>query len=74
MIAVSQPGGEPKAEEHSLRCLIVDERGVDSIDRDLDLMIEVDPYNGDPPSKRKDSELARVLSILDSLEVERGER
>lgn len=36
-----------------------------------DIDLEVDPYNGDPPSKRKDSELARVLSILDSLE-ERG--
>jgi hypothetical protein len=44
---------------------------VDPIDSELDEEIVIDPYNGDPPSKRKDSELARVLSILDSLE-ERG--
>lgn len=36
----------------------------DLIDDDL---IEVDPYNGDPPSKRKDAELDRVLALLDSL-------
>ena len=73
MIAVSQSGVEPKAKEHFLRCISVDKHGVDSIDRDLDEMIQVDPYNGDPPSRRKDRELARVLSILDSLEVVRGD-
>ena len=31
-----------------------------------------DPFNGDPPSRRKDSELNRVLSILDELACERG--
>jgi len=44
-----------------------DER-FDEIDNLLDDEIQVDPYDGDPPSKRKDSELNRVLSILDSLE------
>jgi len=37
-------------------------------DDDIDELLVTDPFNGDPPSKRKDSELARVLSILDSLE------
>lgn len=37
-------------------------------DDDFDDLIEIDPFNGDPPSKRKDSELARVLAVLDSLE------
>ena len=44
----------------------------DLSDRELDEMIEVDPYDGDPPSRRSDKELGRVLSILDSLEAERG--
>ncbi len=73
MIAGGQAEVDPKATEHFLRCITADERGVDEIDRDLDEMIQSDPYNGDPPSKRKDSELARVLSILDSLEEERGD-
>ena len=38
---------------------------LDEIDDDD---LHVDPYSGDPPSRRKDSELARVLSILDSLD------
>jgi len=42
------------------------------IDNLLDDEIQVDPYDGDPPSKRKDSELNRVLSILDSLERGNG--
>lgn len=37
-------------------------------DDDLDDMIQVDPYAGDPPSKRKDKESARLLAILDNLE------
>jgi len=40
-------------------------------DEDFDDLLEVDPYAGDPPSKRSDKELARVLSVLDSLD-ERG--
>jgi hypothetical protein len=36
---------------------------------EIDLEIQADPYNGDPPSKRSDKELARTLAILDSLEV-----
>ena len=43
----------------------------DPIDEDYDDLVQVDQYSGDPPSKRKDSELARVLLILDSLD-ERG--
>jgi hypothetical protein len=40
----------------------------DEIDDQLDDMIHVDPYNGDPPSRRKDREISRVLGLLDSLE------
>ncbi len=43
----------------------------DEIEAELDDMIQVDPYNGDPPSRRKDREVSRVLGLLDSLE--RGE-
>ncbi len=44
---------------------------LDEIDAELDDMLQVDPFNGDPPSRRKDREISRVLSLLDSLE-ERG--
>jgi hypothetical protein len=37
-----------------------------------DDLINVDPFNGDPPSKRSDKELARTLAILDSLERGNG--
>jgi hypothetical protein len=43
----------------------------DEIDSALDDEIQIDPYAGDPPSRRSDKEINRVLSILDSLE-ERG--
>ena len=39
---------------------------------DFDDLIQVDPYNGDPPSRRKDGEVNRLLSILASIENERG--
>ena len=48
---------------------LTQERDFDEIDDDD---INFDPYSGDPPSRRKDAELNRVLSILDSLENERG--
>ncbi len=35
-------------------------------------LLQVAPYAGDPPSKRKGTETARVLAVLDSLE--RGTR
>jgi hypothetical protein len=44
----------------------------DPLDDLIDDEITVDPYNGDPPSKRKDKELNRVLSILDELERGNG--
>ena len=34
----------------------------------FDDLLQVDPYAGDPPLKRKRTETARVLAILDSLE------
>jgi hypothetical protein len=38
---------------------------------EIDELIQLDPYAGDPPSKRSDKETDRLLSILDSLD-ERG--
>ena len=49
-----------------------DPRPFDEIDLALDEHLQVDPYAGDPPSKRSDKELNRVLSILDSLERGNG--
>jgi hypothetical protein len=51
---------------------LISDDDLDDIDAELDEMIHVDPYNGDPPSKRKDREISRVLGLLDSLE--RGSR
>ena len=39
--------------------------------RSIDELMQLDPYAGDPPSKRSDKETDRLLSILDSLD-ERG--
>ena len=38
---------------------------------EIDELMQLDPYAGDPPSKRSDKETDRLLSILDSLD-ERG--
>ena len=38
---------------------------------EIDELMQLDPYAGDPPSKRSDRETDRLLSILDSLD-ERG--
>jgi hypothetical protein len=40
----------------------------DEIDELLDEHIVIDPFNGDPPSRRKDKETNRLLAILDGLE------
>lgn len=60
------------ADQEAFQRSICKPRDIDPIDAELDDGIQVDPYNGDPPSKRKDSELNRVLSILDSLERGNG--
>ncbi len=54
-------------DRHFARCISTDNRGVDEIDRELDEMIQVDPGEFNPPSRRKDTELARMLAILDNL-------
>ncbi len=41
-------------------------------DEDFDEMLEMDHFNGDPPSKRSDRELAGILAILDQLERSNG--
>lgn len=43
------------------------EKSLAVIDDELDEHITIDPFNGDPPSKRKDRETSRLLAILDNL-------
>ena len=57
---------------HFQRSLVTDDKGRDLIDRRLDDdvlddLIEVPWPEVNPPSRRKDSELARVLDLLDNL-------
>jgi hypothetical protein len=46
------------------------ERDFDEIDE----LAAADPFNGDPPARRSDKEIGRLLSLLDSLDTkeERG--
>jgi hypothetical protein len=44
----------------------------ETFDDDIDDLIEIDPFNGDPPSKRKDKDVGRLLGLLDSLERGNG--
>jgi hypothetical protein len=59
------------AGHHQWRESISTARPFDEVDLMLDEHIQIDPFNGDPPSRRKDKELANLLGLLDSLE-ERG--
>jgi len=43
-------------------------RGCTDDDIDFDDVIQIDPYAGDPPSKRSDKEISRLLDVLDSIE------
>ena len=43
-------------------------RGSTDDDIDFDDVIQIDPYAGDPPSKRSDKEISRLLDVLDSIE------
>ena len=43
-----------------------------SLDAELDEHLQADRGDFNPPSRRKDSELNRVLSLLDSLEEKGG--
>jgi hypothetical protein len=70
MSADSQTEVGPKASDHFLRCISVDERGVDVIDRELDEMIVVDPHERHGSSRRSDKDLAAVLALLDELNPE----
>lgn len=69
MKALGQAGDDPKATEHFLRCISVDDRGVDAIDRGFDDEIVIDPYECHAPGRRSDKELGAFLSLLDSLET-----
>ena len=52
------------ADENLIRSL-----GRDEIDRELDDMNTVDPYEVHGPSRRSDKDLSEFLSLLDSLET-----
>lgn len=58
------------ADQHHLqRCTPTNDFGEDEIDRMLDDMIVVDPYELHAPSRRSDKDLGAFLSLLDSLET-----
>ena len=56
---------------HFQKSISTDATGRDLIDQmkddDLYDMIEVDPYNREPSSRKSDASLGRLLAILDSL-------
>ena len=53
---------------HFQRSLSTNDQGRDEIDRELgDDLVEVPWPETNPPSRRKDSEVARMLDLLDSL-------
>lgn len=54
---------------HFLRSIETDNQGRDLIDRELDDMIVVDPYEVHGPSRRSDKDLGDFLTLLDSLET-----
>lgn len=54
---------------HFPRCIVTDSQGRDEIDRGIDDMIVVDPYERHAPSRRSDKELAAVLALLDELKA-----
>jgi hypothetical protein len=56
-----------EAEQHALRSLSTDDAGRDAIDRDDDNLIEVPWPEVNPPSRRKDSEIGKLLDLLDHL-------
>lgn len=66
---MSPQNRETRPADHAGQCLTIDDQGRDAIDREIDDFIEIDPFNGDPPSRRKDKELAAMLDLLDSLQV-----
>lgn len=53
---------------HFRRSLSTDSQGRDEIDREIDDMNVVDPYEIHAPSRKSDIELNRVLNILDNIE------
>ncbi len=56
------------ADHHSRRSLATDDQGRDEIDRGLDDdRVEVPWPEVNPPTRRKDSEVTRLLDILDNL-------
>lgn len=55
---------------HFQRSIVTNCEGRDEIDRGIDDMIVVDPFERHAPSRRSDKELAAVLAILDELNTE----
>jgi hypothetical protein len=74
-LLISADARRPSAIEKVIdfrKSIAVPDRTYDEIDLDaeLDDHLQVDPYAGDPPGRRSDKELGRLLDLLDSL----GER
>ena len=62
---------DPAALLRRLKLLEV-EKSLAAIDDELDEMIQIDPFSGDPPSRRKDKEVSRLLNLLDNLATGKG--
>jgi hypothetical protein len=59
-------------DHQQFREAIASPRPFDAIDELVDELTVVDPYGGDPPNRRSDKEISRVLRLLDELDTERG--
>lgn len=60
--------GQTDVDQHFLRCISVDDRGVYAIDRRCEDMFVIDPYECHAPGRRSDKELTTLLALLDNLE------
>lgn len=68
MKAVGHADDDSKATEHFLRCISVDDRGVDAIDRGLDDMLVVAAYECHEAHRRSEIEISKLDAIFTSLE------
>jgi len=57
-------------DRHFAKSIFTDSHGQDmlDLDRSLDDMIVMDPYEAHAPSRRSDKEVASMLALLDNLE------
>ena len=61
---------EPATDRHFVKSIVTDSQGRDmlDLDRSLDDMLVMDPYEAHAPSRRSDKDVANMLALLDNLE------